>query len=377
MTEKSQKDPMTYAESGVDIDVEGNSIRALLSSLTFRRKGEARAVRGGAGYSGMIDIGDRYLSLCTDGVGSKLRIAETLQRWDTVGIDCIAMNVNDMICSGAEPIAFVDYIATQEPNPKVMEQIGKGLNEGASLSNMDIVGGETATLPDIINGLDLAGTCVGTVDKSGIVDPGTVEAGDIIIGLPSSGIHSNGFTLVRRVIEDNDLSLVSPLDEVISSPSWKNRSSSREYRALVEEWIGYTRDKVLGEVLLTPTRIYVREVMNLLQNVGQNMVHGMAHITGGGIRNLSRLNPALGYEVNNPMDPQPVFRMIQVLGSVAEEEMYQTFNMGMGFAIVVDPEGLDEVFDLLKDRNASVVGRVAEEPGVRIPDLSLDYAGYV
>ena len=215
------------------------------------------------------------------------------------------------------------------------------------------------------------------VNKNRVIDPETISEGDILIGIPSSGIHSNGFTLVRRVIEDNDLSLVSPLEEVISSPSWKNRSSLKEYRVLVEEWFEQMENVVLGEVILTPTRIYVGEILELISKVGVETLHGMAHITGGGIRNLSRMKPNLGFVVENPLEPPAVFRMIQVLGSVEEKEMYQTFNMGMGFVIAVDPHGIDDCMDVLEGSGASVIGRVVDEPGVRIPGLELEYDGYV
>ncbi len=166
-------------------------------------------------------------------MGSKIKIAEALQKWDTVGIDCMAMNVNDMICIGAEPLAFVDYIAVDHPDPAVLTDIGKGLNEGASQSDLSIIGGETATLPEIVNGLDLAGTCLGMVEKDAVITGNDVQIGDVIIGLPSSGLHSNGFTLVRRVVEDNDISLIAPLEEVISSSDWKTRTL---YQTIWKKW---------------------------------------------------------------------------------------------------------------------------------------------
>jgi len=158
---KTEEKGMTYASSGVDIEEEGKAIRELVSALSFKRKGFGGAVDLSGHFTGLIDIGDSYLSMCTDGVGSKLEIARELEKWDTVGIDCMAMNVNDMICIGAEPLAFVDYIALEEPSARILSEIGKGLNEGARLSNLTIIGGETATLPDIVHGLDLAGTCLG------------------------------------------------------------------------------------------------------------------------------------------------------------------------------------------------------------------------
>ena len=200
---------MTYSRAGVDIRGEGDVIRGLRSSLDFVRTGIGAPVELGGHFTGIVDIGDRYLSLCTDGVGSKIKIAEAMQKWDTIGIDCMAMNVNDMICIGAEPLAFVDYIAVEDPDPKILSEIGKGLNEGARQSNVSIIGGETATLPEIVQGLDLAGTCLGMVDKDKVITGSGIEPGDVILGLPSSGFHSNGFTLVRKVIEENEFDLTA------------------------------------------------------------------------------------------------------------------------------------------------------------------------
>jgi len=374
---KTEEKGMTYASSGVDIEEEGKAIRELVSALSFKRKGFGGAVDLSGHFTGLIDIGDSYLSMCTDGVGSKLEIARELEKWDTVGIDCMAMNVNDIICIGAEPLAFVDYIALEEPSARILSEIGKGLNEGARLSNLTIIGGETATLPDIVHGLDLAGTCLGIVPKDRVITGREVSPGDLIIGLPSSGLHSNGFTLVRRVVRDAELSYISPLEEIVGSTDWMLHTRFPHYRKEVEEWAREEGSIVLGELLLEPTTIYVKPVLELLKEVDTGAVKGMANITGGGIRNLSRLGPDLLYKLNS-MPPVPkVFRLVQVLGAIDEKEMYQTFNMGLGMALIIRPEYREKVLDLLSGSGASVIGRVEMGRGVEMPELELHFEGYV
>ncbi|HEC95312.1 MAG TPA: phosphoribosylformylglycinamidine cyclo-ligase, partial [Thermoplasmatales archaeon] len=183
---------MSYAKSGVDIFKEEEAIKSMLSTLFYKRKGIGKPL--GGHYAGLVEFGEYALVLCTDGVGSKIKIANELKKWDTIGVDCIAMNVNDAICVGAEPIAFVDYLAIDDPDPTITREIGKGLANGAQQANVSIVGGETATLPEIINGFDLAGTCLGYVKKEKIVSGEKITEGDILVGLSSSGMHSNGYT---------------------------------------------------------------------------------------------------------------------------------------------------------------------------------------
>ncbi len=338
---------MTYAESGVDIEKEERAIKGILSSIKSQRKGVGKPL--GGHYAGMIEFGEYALVLCTDGVGSKVEIASELKKWDTVGIDCIAMNVNDAICVGAEPLAFVDYLAIDDPKPEITKEIGKGLAKGAEISNISIIGGETASLPEIINGFDLAGTCLAYVKKSDIVTGEKIAPDDIIIGLESSGIHSNGYTLARKVIEFSNL-------------SYKDKFPD-----------GFYPDKTIGEVLLTPTRIYVKEIVKLLKEVE---VHGLAHITGGGLRNLPRLNKNIKFVIEDPFEPQPIFTFLQKQGNIDDKEMYQTFNMGMGFAVIVSEKDVDNTFKIL-NKYASVeikvVGRIAEGSGVEVPKLGLNY----
>src|SRR5512137_2432516 len=196
---------MTYAKAGVDIDKKSSSIAALVDHLKYKKKGLGKPIDLPGHFTGLIDFGSFALTLCTDGVGTKLLVADALKKWDTVGIDCIAMNVNDTICVGSEPIAFVDYIAIDRPDEKVTSEVGKGLEAGAKMSNMTIVGGEIAVLPELVKGFDLAGTCLGMVEKSRIITGADISIGDALIGLPSSGIHSNGLTLARRIFEKNGI----------------------------------------------------------------------------------------------------------------------------------------------------------------------------
>jgi len=368
---------MTYRRSGVDIEREGDAIRSLIKELTFKRKGWGGQAGPEGHFTGLLDFGDHYLSLCTDGVGTKIKIAEILHKFDTVGIDCIAMNANDMVCIGAEPLAFVDYIASSDPTPEVLSEIGKGLNAGAEMANLSIVGGETATLPDMVSGIDIAGTCLGSVRKDEVLDAESIAPGDVIIGLPSSGLHSNGFTLVRRIVRDADLSYISPLEEVISAPAWRSASGYDNERSVVEEWALSNGTRVLGEVLLEPTMIYVRPILSMLASVPRKGVRGIANITGGGLRNIPRLAKDLLFSIEEPLPVPPVFRLLQVLGKVEPKEMYQTFNMGLGMAIVASPETADLVQGALGPIGASPIGKVREGKGVEDRSAGVHYPGYV
>jgi len=338
---------MTYAESGVDIEREEQAIKGLLSSIKSRRKGIGKPL--GGHYAGMIEFGEYALVLCTDGVGSKVEIASELKKWDTVGVDCIAMNVNDAICVGAEPLAFVDYLAIDDPKPEITKELGKGLAKGAEMANISIIGGETASLPDVINGFDLAGTCLGYVKKDSIVTGETIIPGDIIIGLASSGIHSNGYTLARKVIRNANLSYNDKFPEV------------------------FYGEKTIGEVLLTPTNIYVKETVELLKNIN---VHGVSHITGGGLSNLPRLNKNVKFVIDEPFEPQPIFKFLQKYGNIEDKEMYKTFNMGMGLAIIVSEKDINESLSILKKNSSTkvkVVGRIEKGSGVEAPKLGLKF----
>ncbi|OYR52896.1 phosphoribosylformylglycinamidine cyclo-ligase [Halorubrum sp. Ea8] len=310
-------DELTYADAGVDIDASEAATAALIGAV-----GEAEG-----DYAGLLDIGDRYLALATDGVGTKLLVAEALGDYSTVGIDCIAMNVNDLVAAGVRPVAFVDYLAVDEPDERFAEQVGDGLARGAELADMELVGGETAVMPDVIRGLDLAGTCAGLAAKDAVFD-GEARPGDALVGWRSSGIHSNGLTLAREAATRNhDYDDPCPFD-------------------------GY---ETVGEALLEPTRTYT----DLLDPMRERDVRGAAHVTGGGWTNLTRLGDHR-YVVEDAFDPQPVFEFVQSEGSVSDEEMHRTFNMGTGFVAALDP---DDAESLAAETNGRVIGRVADADG--------------
>ena len=324
-----------YAAAGVDIDLEATAIKSLIANLTYRRKGKGTMMGGVGHFAGLIDFGKMTLALTTDGVGTKMLVADRLRDWSTVGIDCIAMNVNDLYVMNVEPVAFVDYIATDKLSIEKMAQIGLGLNEGAKQANIDIVGGETASLRGLVNGLDLAGTCLGMQKKDKIISGATIRPGDKIVGVPSSGIHSNGLSLARAVVE--------------------------KYADYDEKMHG---GKTLGEELLTPTRIY-SEVLGV---TAKCTVNGMCHVTGGGLLNFNRLSE-FGFRFDTPISPPDIFAWIQKTGDISAEEMYRTFNMGMGFAFVVPSASVACVQKLVK--GAKVVGEVTEEHGAWLKDIEI------
>jgi len=327
---------LTYAKAGVDIERENVAIAALAKQLTFKRKGIGAPLTEVGHYAGLIDFGDYALALTTDGVGSKVLIANEMKRWNTIGIDCIAMNVNDLLAMGIEPLAFVDYIAIHEPDNEIMRQIGEGLAKGAQISQMTIVGGETATLPDIINGFDLAGTCLGMVKKDKIITGERIEVGDAVVGIPSDGVHSNGYSLVRRIIKDSGYSYSDPFP--------------------------YNEDTTIGDELLIPTRIY----MEILDAAKEFDIHGLAHITGSGLMKLHRVTK-LGFDVSNPLEPQPIFRFLQEEGDVEELEMYKTFNMGMGFVVVLPKKFAGSAAGMM---GGKIVGEIVEE-GITVAGLEI------
>tara|TARA_B100000686_G_C16801630_1_gene986485 strand:- start:1013 stop:2248 length:1236 start_codon:yes stop_codon:yes gene_type:complete len=355
-------EPLNYASSGVDIDLEGKAVASLIGSLSpsSRVSGELGApVHLPGGFGGVIEFGESCLALATDGVGSKLQIATELGQLSGVGLDCVAMNVNDLICVGAEPLAFVDYIAVPEANPKVHSALGVSLSRACEIARVTLAGGETATLPGIVNDLDLSGTALGWFPKGSWITGKDLEEGDVLIGLPSSGIHSNGYTLVRAVIERSGCSLVEecPFD---------SRHAARAIEMFSEE----DREPTLGEVLLNPTRIYVDPVVDLVIDsrrgggvCSTKSIKAIAHITGGGLSNLLRLNESLGWHIGDPLEPQPEFEWISEVGSVGAREMYRTFNMGMGMLVAVSSDSADSISRWLNERlpGSRVVGEVTSK----------------
>ena len=324
-----------YAKAGVSQGDADAAVSALVKALSATAPAESRQVLASGHYANVVRIDDRTgIALSTDGVGTKLLVAEQLGRWDTVGIDCIAMNVNDVICVGAEPLAMVDYLAVDRADPAVAEAIGVGLARGAELAGIEIVGGELAQLGDLISGLDLAGACFGVVALDSLVTGSAIAPGDPVIGLPSTGLHSNGYTLARSALDGIPLD-----DDRLGAP--------------------------LGEVLLQPTEIYVKPIVELLRS--DIDVRGLAHITSGGLENLLRLEADVGYEIDDPLPVPDVFSLIQELGGVSDSEMYDVFNMGCGFCVVVAAGDEDRALTALRAHypGAQLIGRAAEgEAGV-------------
>lgn len=334
----------TYSKAGVNIDEKSSAIESLVTELRYKRNGLGQMVHIPGLFASLIDFGDRYITLATDGVGTKLLIAEELQIWDTIGIDCIAMNVNDTICVNAEPTSFVDYIAIDKPNDDITQKIGIGLNKGAEMSNMEIVGGEIAVLPEIINGVDLSGTCMGYVMKDKIITGATCEEGDLIVALRSTGIHSNGLTLARKVFESAELSMRDKISGL---------------------------SKSIGMELLTPTEIYVKQILEI---TSENTIHGLVDITGGGLRNILRMKKGLQYIIDDPVKPAPIFDKIQELGNVDQREIYQTLNMSMGFTIIAPKEDAENIAS--KYKNAQICGRVENGNGVLLEPENILYDHY-
>jgi phosphoribosylformylglycinamidine cyclo-ligase len=332
-------DADAYAKAGVDQEAADSAVAGLVRALGAIELGRpSRQVPLPGHYASVIRIDERTgIALSTDGVGTKLLVAEQLGRFDSVGIDCVAMNVNDVICVGAEPLAMLDYIAIERADPEVCEQIGIGLARGAELAGIEIPGGELAQLGEMVRGFDVAGACFGTVALDGIVDGSAVEPGDAIVGLPSSGLHSNGYTLARSALDG------LPLDED------------------TEGRLG----RPLGEVLLEPTEIYVKPVLELLRS--EVDVRGLAHITSGGLGNLARLAAEVGYEIDDPLPVPPIFELIGERGGVSEAEMHDVFNMGCGFCCVVAAADADAAVESMHRHypEAKRIGRTVEGSSVR------------
>ena len=369
-------EPMDYASSGVDIDAEGRAIASLVDALgsSVRTSGEKGApVPLPGGFGGIIEFGDSRLALATDGVGSKLQLAGQAGWLQGVGIDCIAMNVNDLICVGAEPLAFVDYIAVPESDPAVHSALGSSLAEGCQLARVTLAGGETATLPGIVIELDLSGTALGWFPAGHAITGDRLESEDVLIGLPSSGLHSNGYTLVRAVLKRSGKSLEDAVPFDIDDDGRISKWASNE---------GFT----LGEVMLNPTRIYVDPLVDLVLACREGKgpcssddLKAMAHITGGGLSNLLRLHDSLGWHIDNPLPVHPEFSWIADVGSVDSREMHRTFNMGMGMVLAVSEDSAEAVVQWLSERLPGTrrVGSVNDN-GRRVthPDPSVVFEHY-
>ena len=334
----------SYAAAGVDIEAGYRGVQLMKEHVA--RTAIPGVVSGLGGFGGLFapdltGMREPVLVSGTDGVGTKLRVAQLMDRHDTIGIDCVAMCVNDIVCCGAKPLFFLDYIAIGRNDPEKVASIVSGVAEGCVQAGCALIGGETAEHPGVMDpdDYDLAGFSVGIVDKGSMIDPSQVKAGDVIIGLSSSGLHSNGFSLVRKVFDIEHTDLSRPLDELDG--------------------------KSLGEELLTPTKIYVKPVLAAIQAA---RIHGVSHITGGGFfENIPRCLPqGLTARIGRPaLQIPPIFSLLQQKGDIPERDMFNTFNMGIGMVLIVDKEDAVKAVTALDaaGQNARVIGEVAPGDG--------------
>lgn len=337
----------SYEEAGVRLEAGYESVKRIKKHIAATNR---PGMMGNIGsFGGMFDLAslnykEPVLVSGTDGVGTKLKIAFMMDKHDTIGQDAVAMCVNDVLAQGAAPLFFLDYIAVGKNEPAKIEAIVKGVADGCVMSNCALIGGETAEMPDMYSEdeYDIAGFTVGAVEKSKLIDGSKVRTGDLLIGLASSGVHSNGFSLVRKIVfKDNQLDL------------------NKQYEGLPD---------TLGNVLLTPTRIYVKPVLQALEQVD---IHAICHITGGGFdENIPRvLQPGQGIFVQEgSWEMPPIFPFLEKYGKVDHREMFNIFNMGVGMVLVVHPDDADKTISLFQSlgEKASVIGRVTDKEGVEI-----------
>ena len=337
----------SYEEAGVNLEAGYEVVRRIKSHVSSTKR---RGSMGNIGaFGGMfnlaeLNIKEPVLVSGTDGVGTKLKLAFEMDKHDTIGIDAVAMCVNDVLAQGAEPLVFLDYVAVGHNEPAKVEAIVAGVAEGCRQAGCALIGGETAEMPGMYGGgeYDIAGFTCGVVERAKLIDGTKVKVGDVLVGIQSSGVHSNGFSLVRKIVADNNFDLHQPHADL--------------------------GDKPLGEVLLTPTRIYVKQVLEVIK---QCDVHGISHITGGGFdENIPRiLSEGQGVEVTEgSWEILPVFRFLEKWGGVAHREMFNIFNMGIGMVIALDAAEADKAIEILSaaGEKASVIGRIVEGEGVTI-----------
>src|SRR6266478_5759191 len=343
-----------YKTAGVDTAATQSGLRKIVERIkeTWPPPGDIGAVKLDIGFfANVIDIGGIGLAICTDGVGSKSIIAQMMHRYDTIGIDCVAMNVNDLLCVGARPISLVDYIAVEDSDAEMLGGIAIGLAAGAKQAGISISGGEISPLKDVMRGFDLVGTAVGIVPLDRIITGRDLVPGDIIIGIESSGIHSNGLTLARHVFFER---AKLPIGHVFPE-------------------LGIA----LGEELLRPTLIYVPEILEIISNI--RGVKALINITGDGLMNLPRVDARVGFLIDNLPPAPPIFRMIQQCGDVGNAEMFEVYNMGIGFCVLVAAAEADSTRVILQrhGRGARVIGRVIEDDskGVHLPHQRLEGHG--
>ena len=345
----------TYKEAGVDSAQQDRIMHNLTYWVERTFAFRPNSVKLPLGYfANVIDLGNGSgIAVSTDGVGTKIIVAEMMNKYDTIGIDCVAMNVNDVLCVGATPITLLDYIAVEAPHDDLMGQLVQGLYKGAELAKVTIPGGEIAQVREMIHGVregyafDLVGTAVGTIDLSRILTGRDTRDGDIIVGLRSTGVHSNGLTLARRIF--------------FTVQNWS-----------VDKYLSEL-GRTIGEELLEPTRIYVKEVVAMLE--ANLNIKAMAHITSTGFLNMSRAASDVSYVIDSLPEPHPVFRLIQHYGAISDEEMFFTYNMGIGFCVIVAPEAADVVRRIAHDHGVEshLIGHIAADgkKEVRVPQYRL------
>ena len=339
-----------YKEAGVDIAEADAGLRNIVARITatWPQSGLGKVQLPIGYFANVVDFGaGTGLALCTDGVGSKAIVAQMMGKHDTIGIDCVAMNVNDLLCVGARPLSMVDYIAVEKADAAVLDGIAVGLAEGARHAGVSISGGEIAQLRDVVRGFDLVGTAVGTVPLDRIIVGADVQPGDRVIGIASSGLHSNGYSLARRVFfEQARVSLEHVLPE-LGCP--------------------------LGEELLRPTLIYVPEILEIIERVAS--VKALVHITGDGLLNLPRVAAEAGFVLDALPPPPPIFAAIEERGGIARAEMFEVYNMGVGFCVVVGEAEADAALAILArhGRQAAVIGHAVADPtrSVQLPQHRL------
>ncbi len=346
---------LTYKQAGVDTDQQDRIMPNLTYWIQRTFDNRPDTVKLPLGYfANVVDVGNNLgIALSTDGVGTKILVAELMDKYDTIGIDCIAMNVNDVLCVGATPISMLDYVAVEAPRTEFMNQLVRGLHEGARIAGITIPGGEIAQIGEMIHGIrpgygfDLVGACIGTVKLDQILNGHGTSDRDVIVGLRSTGVHSNGLSLARRVFFDQ---LRWPADKMLSE-------------------LGRT----IGEELLEPTRIYVKEVLEMLN--AKLRVKALAHITSTGFLNLSRAATDVSYVLDSLPEPHPIFRLIQHYGGIPDDEMFFTYNMGVGFCVIVDSEDVDAVRKIAHKHGieSDVIGHTEADAKkeVRIPQCRL------
>ena len=337
-------DHLSYKDSGVDSDQQDRIMHNLTYWVQRTFDFRPNTVKLPLGYfANVIEVGNGLgIAVSTDGVGTKVMVAQMMNKYDTIGIDCVAMNVNDVLCVGATPLALLDYVAVETPHDDLMGPLVAGLYKGAELARVTIPGGEIAQVRELIRGVpgghafDLVGTCMGTVHLDRILTGQDTKDGDIIVGLRSTGVHSNGLSLARQVFFEK---LKWNVDKQLSE-------------------LGRT----IGEELLEPTRIYVQEVLAMLQ--AKLKIKALAHITSTGFLNLSRASGEVSYIIDSLPEPHPIFRLIQHYGGISDEQMFFTYNMGIGFCVIVAPEDVDAVRRIAHDHKVEshVIGHTASDP---------------